>query len=353
MTKDKRKLDTTPLNYISAKQGSATAMKLLSMPSQLIGRKPWRLLSLMAMAASTTLLGSCGVIPGSSISTVEPGYAGLKIRLYGGDKGIENARLVNGRVWYNGYSESVVVFPTFINTYPFTQASTEGSPNDESVVFSVGGSPVSADVGVSFGFTTELLDDEENKTKLHEFYETYRKTPDEFRANELRNGLRNCFGKASETLELNPSMLPTNQQRLVEAVRQCTQEQFPFIVVQDVSLLGPLRLPPDIQASIDEQFAAQQAAKTADFNRRKVEAEAASNVARAKGAAQVALEEAKAEAESNRLLANSITPQLLELEKLKVEHQRIQKWDGQQATVVQAPNVQMGGATTPVGQPVQ
>lgn len=288
-------------------------------------------------------LGSCGVVPGTSATTVEPGYAGLKIQLYGGSKGIENAELVTGRVWCNGYTEEVVVFPTYINTYPFTKEATEGSPTDESVVFSVGGSPVSADVGVSFGFSTELLAGEAKKTKLHRFYETYRKSPDEFRANELRNGLRNCFAETAETLKLTPSMLPTNQQRLVKGVIQCTQQRFPTIVLQDVTLLAPLRLPPEIQKSIDEQFASQQAAQTAESNRRKAEAEAAANVAEAKGEAKVTIEQARAEAEANRLRAASITPQLLELERLRVERARIEKWNGQQAPTIQTPNVQIGG----------
>ncbi|MBD2578619.1 SPFH domain-containing protein [Oscillatoria sp. FACHB-1406] len=286
-------------------------------------------------------LASCGVVPGTSVKTVEPGYAGLKIQLYGGNKGIENAKLVTGRVWYNGYTEQVVIFPTFINTYPFTQAATEGSTNDESVTFSVGGSPVSADVGVSFGFTTDPISG--NKTKLHQFYETYRKTPEQFRANELRNGLRNCFADVAENFNLTPSMLPTNQQKLVKGVIDCTQNRFPTIVVQDVSLLGPMRLPPDIQKSINEQFAAQQAAKTSEFNRKKVEAEAAADVAKAKGEAQVTIEQAKAEAEANRLRAGSITPQLLELERLRVERARVEKWNGEQAPTIQTPNVQIGG----------
>ncbi|NES85907.1 MAG: membrane protease subunit, stomatin/prohibitin [Moorea sp. SIO2B7] len=289
-------------------------------------------------------LSSCGVIPGTSVKTVEPGFAGLKIQLYGGEKGIDNAKVVSGRVWYNGYTEQVVIFPTYINTYPFTKSSTEGSPSDESVVFSVGGSPVSADVGVSFGFTTQQLSEGTN-TKLHKFYKTYRKTPNQFRANELRNGLRNCFGEVAENLKLTPSMLPYNQQKLVAEVADCTQKRFPTIVIQDVSLLGPLRLPPEIQRSIDEQFAAQQAAQTAEANRRKVEAEAAANVARAKGEAQVTIEQAKAEAEANRLRAVSITPQLLELERLRVERARIEKWNGQQATIIQTPNVQVGGGS--------
>jgi hypothetical protein len=293
-------------------------------------------------------LSSCGVIPGTSIATVEPGFAGLKIQLYGGEKGIENAQLVTGRVWYNSYTEEVVIFPTYINTYPFTKSSIEGSPTDESIVFSVGGSPVSADVGVSFGFTTEAIPNS-TETKLHQFYKTYRKTPDAFRANELRNGLRNCFSEVSEDLKLTPSMLPYNQQKLVAAVVSCTQKRFPIITVQDISLLGPLRLPPDIQKSIDEQFAAQQAAQTSEANRRKVQAEAAANVAKAKGEAQVTIEQARAESESNRLRSSSVTPQLIELERLRVERARIEKWNGQQATIIQAPNVQVGtnGVTTP------
>jgi hypothetical protein len=293
-------------------------------------------------------LSSCGVIPGTSIATVEPGFAGLKIQLYGGEKGIENAQLVTGRVWYNSYTEEVVIFPTYINTYPFTKSSIEGSPTDESIVFSVGGSPVSADVGVSFGFTTEAIPNS-TETKLHQFYKTYRKTPDAFRANELRNGLRNCFSEVSEDLKLTPSMLPYNQQKLVAAVVECTQKRFPIITVQDISLLGPLRLPPDIQKSIDEQFAAQQAAQTSEANRRKVQAEAAANVAKAKGEAQVTIEQARAESESNRLRSSSVTPQLIELERLRVERARIEKWNGQQATIIQAPNVQVGtnGVTTP------
>ncbi len=305
-------------------------------------RRRWGVTAVLGLLAAA--LAGCGVIPGTSVTTVEPGYAGLKIELYGGQKGIENAKVVTGRVWYNGYTEQLVIFPTFVNTYPFTQSTTEGSSTDESVVFSVGGSPVSIDVGVSFGFTTEMMPGSNTKTKLHQFYETYRKSPDQFRANELRNGLRNCFSEVAETMKLTPSMLPTNQQRLVVGVKECTQRRFPTITVEDVTLLGPVRLPPDIQKSIDEQFAAQQAAQTAEFNRKKVEAEAAANVAKARGEAQVTIEQARAEAEANRLRAVSITPQLIELERLRVERARIEKWNGQQAPVIQTPNVQLGGS---------
>ncbi len=302
-----------------------------------------KLTSLLGFSTLAIAISSCGTVPGTNVATVEPGFAGLKIQLYGGEKGIDNAELVSGRVWYNGYTENVVVFPTYINTYPFTQSTTEGSPSDESVVFSVSGSPVSADVGVSFGFTTEPVENGSG-TKLHHFYKQYRKNPDAFRANELRNGLRNCFSSVAENQKLTPSMLPYNQQKLVAGVTECTQQRFPSIAIQDVSLLSPLRLPPDIQRSIDEQFAAQQAAQTAEANRRKVEAQSAAEVARARGEAQVTIERAKAEAEANLLRAKSITPELLKLEQLKIERERIRKWNGNEpSTVIQSPNVQVGG----------
>ena len=304
----------------------------------------FQLTSLIGLSILAVGVSSCGVVPGTNVETVEPGFAGLKIRLYGGKKGIEKAQVVSGRVWYNGYTEDVVVFPTYINTYPFTKSITEGSPTDESVVFSVSGSPVSADVGVSFGFTTEQAL-QGSGTKLHRFYKQYRKTPDTFRANELRNGLRNCFSTVAENQKLTPSMLPYNQQKLVSGVTECTQKRFPTIVIQDVALLSPLRLPPDIQSSIDEQFAAQQAAQTAEANRRKVEAQAASEIARAKGEAQVTIEKARAEAEANQLRSSSITSELLKLEQLRVERERIEKWDGKEPnTVIQSPNVQLGGS---------
>jgi len=296
-----------------------------------------------AFLLGTTLLTGCGVIPGTSVTTVEPGYAGLKIELYGGQKGIENATLVNGRVWFNGYTEDVVIFPTFVNTYPFTKNTSEGAPVDESVVFSVGGSPVSADIGVSFGFSTDVVSG--NETKLHQFYKTYRKTPEQFRANDLRNGLRSCFSSQAERMGLTPSDLSTNQQNLFKEVQKCLSLKFPVINITDVSLLGPLRLPPDIQKSINDRFTSQQAALTAASNQKKIEAEAASNVAKAKGEALVTIEQARAEAEANRLRAQSINPQLIELERLKVERERIAKWNGQQATVVQTSSLQLSGVS--------
>ncbi len=71
-----------------------------------------RFLSTAGLAAAISIFTSaCGIIPGTSAKSIPPGYVGLKIQLYGKNRGVQNATISTGRVWYNGYTEEVVVFP--------------------------------------------------------------------------------------------------------------------------------------------------------------------------------------------------------------------------------------------------
>jgi regulator of protease activity HflC (stomatin/prohibitin superfamily) len=306
------------------------------------------LLALAALLATTT---SCGIIPGTSVKKIGAGSAGLLVQLYGDAKGIENSKVLSsGKTWYNGYKEEVIEFPLYVNSYPFSQSADEGASKDESITFSVGGSPVNADFAVAYLFTTDayaVADKPPGYTFLHAFYEKYRKTPQEFTAVNLRQGLRTCLGETSESMGLTPSMLATKSGMLTKGVKVCLQAKFAEIEISEVSLLSAWRLEPTIQASIDEQFAAQQAAKTAESNKVKADAESLSELATAEGEAKVALTKAKAEAESNRLLAESVTPQLIELLRLEVESARIQKWDGAEASTIQTPVLQVGRKPAP------
>ena len=307
--------------------------------------------TLLTLAAILVSTSSCGIIPGMSTAKIDAGYAGLLLKLYGDSKGIENAQVLSGgKVWYNGYTEQVIEFPLFVNSYPFTKSSGEGSAADESVTFSVSGSPVNADFAVAYLFSTDsyaIKDKPPGYTKLHAFFEKYRKTPEEFTAINLRQGLRTCLGETSESMSLTPSMLATKSTALTNGVKSCLQAKFQEIEISEVSQLSAWRLEPSIQAAIDEQFAAQQAAKTAESNKVKAEAESLSKIAIAEGEAKVALLKAKTEAEGNRLLAGSVTPQLVELRRLEVDSAKIQKWNGAEAPTIQTPVLQLGGTPAP------
>jgi regulator of protease activity HflC (stomatin/prohibitin superfamily) len=293
-------------------------------------------LAKLSVAVCVTLLaGGCGIVPGTSIETIEPGYTGLKIELYGGDKGIEKAVILpGGRIWYNGYTEKVVVFPTFVRSYPWTRDPSEGSSNNEEIVFSVGGTPVAADIGITYGFYPD--------ERLKGYYGKYRVDSDQFRSGLLRNAVRDCIAASAENLNLIPSALPTSQQKLLITSVSCVQKKFPEVNIEGLSLLSPFRLPENIQQSIDAQFKAKQDAQTAEANRQKAEAEAKANVATAKGEAQAEIERAIGTAKANEIMSKSLTPQLLKLKELEVKEKEIAKWNGVKPSVtVQSPNAQV------------
>ncbi|ELR98461.1 SPFH domain-containing protein [Gloeocapsa sp. PCC 73106] len=301
-------------------------------------------LIVISLAVSST---GCGLIPGTSIKTIEPGYTGLKIQLYGDQAGVQNATVITGgRVWYNGYTEKVVSFPTFVKQYSFTKDAAEGSPNNEEIVFSVGGVSVASDIGVLYGFIPG--------EQLKIYYAKYRVDADTFRASLLRTELRNCFSESAESLSLIPSDLPFSQQKLLSKVTDCLRVRFPTVNIDSISLLSPFRLPTEIQDAINAQYKARQDAQTAIANQTKAEAEAKAQVAKAKGEAQANLEKAKGEAaagiaiaegeaKANEILRQSITPEIIKLRELEIQEIEVNKWNGiRPGITIQSPNAQIG-----------
>lgn len=78
------------------------------------------LLSLFMVSSLT----SCGY------ERVDAGCEGIKVNLYGSDKGVDDVSLVTGAVWYNPFTEQVYEYPTYVQTvdYPaFTINAKDGS----------------------------------------------------------------------------------------------------------------------------------------------------------------------------------------------------------------------------------
>lgn len=276
---------------------------------------------------------SCSSIIGDRI---DPGYVGLLVDLYGADKGIDNAQLkTGGRVTYN-WGQELYEYPVFYRTYTFSK---EGE-KDNSVNFSISGSPVSMDLGATYKFRYDAVDPKNpNITYLHQFFRLYRVNPDDFNNGTMRNALRDCANEAATGL--NPVELATNTAKFVNPVKECLVGKFPQLDIKEVSLLSPARLPENIQASINRAFQSQQDAQTAIANTKKAEAEAAANKAKAEGDAAVERVNADAKAYANQKIAGSITPALIEYERLQVDRERNAKWNGQQGVTVQTPNVQL------------
>lgn len=75
------------------------------------------------LACSMLALTSC-------VEKVDAGCEGIKVNLYGDDKGVDNTSLVSGVIWYNPFTTTVYEYPTYVQTVdykPFTVNAKDGS----------------------------------------------------------------------------------------------------------------------------------------------------------------------------------------------------------------------------------
>jgi regulator of protease activity HflC (stomatin/prohibitin superfamily) len=109
------------------------------------------------------------------------------------------------------------------------------------------------------------------------------------------------------------------------------------VVIEQFGFIGSPRPPENVVNAIN---AAQQAKYIAEQKQNELQqsqADAAKQVAAAEGQAKAQVAIAQGEAESNRVRAASISPQIIEWQKLAVTDRWISKWNGAM------PSVQAGG----------
>ena len=55
-----------------------------------------------------------GMVSLSSCERIDAGHEGIKVSLYGDDKGVGEAALVTGRVWYNPFTTEIYEYPAYV-----------------------------------------------------------------------------------------------------------------------------------------------------------------------------------------------------------------------------------------------
>lgn len=72
----------------------------------------------------------CGLIMTSCVTKVDPAAEGIKVKLVGSDRGVDDVTLVSGWVWYNPFTDEIFEYPNFVQTVdyePFVLNSKDGS----------------------------------------------------------------------------------------------------------------------------------------------------------------------------------------------------------------------------------
>lgn len=249
-------------------------------------------------------------------SYVGPGEEGVRVTTIGSSRGVDGP-LAQG-YYYTGMTSSVYSFPTFTQNYNWDEK------NAEQITFSdMGGLSVTTDIGISYHV---------QPGKVVPLFLKYRKGIDEITNIYLHNMVRDALIEEGSKHPIE-YIYGVGRPAIITAVQKMVQDQVtPIgIEVEKIYWIGKLGLPDAVTTSINSKIQADQIAQQKQNELAQEQADAKKVSAKADGEAARITATANAQAAANRTLAQSLTPEL-------VEYQRVLKWNGQ------LPTYQGGGA---------
>lgn len=252
-----------------------------------------------------------------SCERIDAGHVGVKVNLYGDNKGVSDVTEVTGMVFYNPITHNIYEFPTFIQHKEYT--------GDNSFV-------VNSKDGSEF-HVSPIINYSVQREKVPAIFAKYRRSLDQIEEGFLKTAVFDAFRLATNVYTADE--LISNRQKFEIEVRRILEGQLMkegFVVNQFTS---NLIYPETFKNAINAKNNAVQAALKAENDVKTAEAEAKIKVAQAEGDAQSMLTRAKAEAEANRLKQQTLTPLLIQLE-------FVNKWDGALPTYGQVPQLFKG-----------
>ena len=239
----------------------------------------------------------------ASCERIDAGHVGVKVNLYGDNKGVSDVTEVTGMVFYNPITHNIYEFPTFIQHKEYT--------GDNSFV-------VNSKDGSEF-HVSPIINYSVQREKVPSIFAKYRRSLEQIEEGFLKTSVFDAFRLA--TNKYTADELIGNRQAYEVEVRKILEGQLlreGYVVNQFTSNLV---YPETFKTAIEAKNNAVQSALMAENKVKQAEAEAKIKVATAEGNAQAMLTSAKAEAEANRMKQQTLTPLLLQLE-------YINKWDG-------------------------
>ncbi|MFO1518998.1 MAG: prohibitin family protein [bacterium] len=247
----------------------------------------------------------------SVIVAVDPGHVGVLVHRTGG--GVDPKPLDVGFHFKWPIVQDIIEYPVYMQTLVLSKTSNEGSPyNEEINVNSVEGQPISCDVSLSF---------EIDPTKVPLLYSSFRTSINLITHGFVKQTIRQALQQVVGRTEI-VNFLGKDKATVVGTVQEELQKhlgEYGFIVKQFT--LNEVRAPESIVVAIESKNTMAQEALRAQNELQKKEFEAQQKVIEADGEAKATLSRAKAQAEANNLLSQSITTNL-------VEYRRIEKWNG-------------------------
>jgi regulator of protease activity HflC (stomatin/prohibitin superfamily) len=250
------------------------------------------------------------------VTYVNPGHVGILIHRAGG--GVDPTPLPPGLHARNPLLSSIEEYPTFMQTLVLTRGGSEGSSNNDEInVNSVEGQPISLDVSMSF---------ELDAAKVPNLYQTFRTDIKTIQHGYIKQSIRQALQEVVGEEQIADIIGPKKAE-VTNRVRQLLEKRLtPYGVEVKQFTINELRPPASVIEAINTKNVMQQQALTAQNELQKNTFQAQGDSIKAAGRAKAITAEAEAQARANTLLAQSITPTLVQYEMTK-------RWDGKMPQV--------------------
>lgn len=249
---------------------------------------------------SVALLGLVAIMSMASCERIDAGHEGIKVNLYGDNKGVGEVALVTGRVWYNPLTTEIHEYPTYVQTVDY----------EPFEINAKGGGKFTIDPTININTVPG---------KSPEIFKKYRKPLKEVITKVLRTHIINAY-----RIKLN-AYTPDELVSKREEFESVAEEHLREILLKENFVLGEmtsgLKYPDALEQSINAKEQAVQEALRIENEVAAIEAEAKKKVAAAEGEAQALKIKGDAEAEYNRKISASLSG-------LIVQQEMIKKWDG-------------------------
>lgn len=264
----------------------------------------YRFCSLLLLAI---VLGGCASVP--------PGKVGILVNATGSKRGVSPTPLMPGRYSINPINQDVYYFPTSKQVVNWTKSPQEGSPVDESMTFnSMEGESINVDVSLGFSIDPK---------KAPALFAKYNKPIEQIIAVDMRSAVRDSLMRNASSLPI-VKIYGESKSKLLDAAKEALIKKVGDMgfIVEELQFISDMRLAPRIQESITASIAATNEAVAAE-----------NQVRKSKALAQQKIEEARGQAESNRLLQQSASETSIRWQQVQNQRDAIAKWDGKLPTV--------------------
>ncbi len=266
-----------------------------------------------AAASGLVLAGVLLVVAAvyASFTIIQPGNVGVVFNRFSGAL----KTVGQGVAWRIPWVTQVQSYPIALRTYTMVSRSEEGSLRGDDAIDlpTREGQHIRQDISVTYNTSQE---------KAADVFRSFRGADiSEIEATFVRRTIITVSQNQAGQMSLT-DLISNQRGQLQEHIQETLQLEMGKMGFNvDKVNLGASHLPDAIEKQMQQKMAAQQQAQQADYELQRQQTLAKAKVAEAEGDAQAQLVKARATAEGNRLLQETLSP-------LLIENKAIEKWNG-------------------------